>query len=103
MNATSVIAIPSTGAQPSAGSAGLIGGIVGGIVAALLVGGLVAFLVVRSRRSANQQDNNIAMANTAAPNNDYGRMPPATTNYSDHVAVDASPRNHYDSLTPNEL
>jgi hypothetical protein len=79
----------------------VIGGIVGGVVALLLVGGLVAFFVARNLRNVNQHN---SMANTtaaAAPSN-YDRIPTKINNYSDRVG-DASSRNHYEALAPNEL
>jgi hypothetical protein len=98
---------PSSDAQPSNDNAALIGGIVGGVVALLLVGGLIAFLVARNRRNVNQQDNNNAMTNTTATStavlSNYDRIPTKINNYSDRVGVDASSRNHYEALTPNEL
>jgi predicted permease len=85
-------------------NAALIGGIVGAVVALLLVGILIAFLVVRSRRNANHQDNSATASTTAASaESNYDRIPTKISDYSDHVGVDESPRNHYDALTPNEL
>jgi hypothetical protein len=106
-NATAGVATPSSDAQPSNDNAALIGGVVGGVVALLLIGGLIAFLVARNRRSVNQLDNNNAMTNTTATStavlSNYDRIPTKINNYSDHVGVNASSGNHYDSLTPNEL
>jgi hypothetical protein len=104
-NATAGVERPSSDAQPSNDNAALIGGIVGGVVALLLVGGLIAFLVARNRRNANQQDNNIAMTNTTATStaSNYDRIPTKINNYNDRVGIDASSRNHYEALAPNEV
>jgi hypothetical protein len=104
--------ISFTDADSPDDNAALIGGIVGGIVALLLVGGLIAFLVARSRRSHNHEDNSnsnaiaLPSSTTAAPSSTiiYDRVmpaisPPATVVYDRVVPL---PENDDDNVARNE-
>jgi heme/copper-type cytochrome/quinol oxidase subunit 2 len=94
MNVTVAVVISAPHADTPDNNAALIGGIVGGVVALLLVVGLIAFFVARSRRSANQdqQENSTAMTNqTTAPAPPatiiYDRLPTRNNTYDDVDAV----------------
>jgi hypothetical protein len=75
---------PSTDAHAPDDSAALIGGIVGSVVALLLFCGLTAFVLARTRRNVNHDDNINGVASTSvasAPSN-YGRIPTRPKNES---------------------
>jgi len=86
-------------AQMPEDNSALIGGIVGGALALLLIGTLIAFCAVRSRQQP--KDSN---ASALPPESNYGRVPPAQSNYSE-VAVQpvGAVGSHYDVLNANEL
>jgi hypothetical protein len=84
----------------------LIGGIVGGVVGLLLIGGLIAFLVVRSRRTAAgngeanngaalQSKNGMRDAGAAQHRNDtnYAALPPE----NEYGVVGVAPPHNYDA------
>jgi hypothetical protein len=82
--ATAGVATPSTDAHAPDDSAALIGGIVGSVVALLLFCGLTAFVLARTRRNVNHDDNINGVASTSvasAPSN-YGRIPTRPKNES---------------------
>jgi hypothetical protein len=85
-NATAGVATLPTDAASSEDNGALIGGIVGGIIALLLVGGLVAFLVARSRRHGE-------------PNNDAALQSVWSTDMREAVDTGtAVHRSNYDTL-----
>lgn len=80
-------------------SGALIGGIVGVVIVLLLVGALIAFWVVRSRRQPKDKD----VSADNPPESNYGRIPPARSNY-DVVAIAPKAENsHYEVLNADEL
>jgi hypothetical protein len=100
LEATAAIMTPAVPQSPTDNSA-LIGGIVGaGIVALLLVCGLTAFSMARNQTKEQEHDG--SRSESAPSQSNYGRIPAASSNYGESAIV-VPHRDHYDSLTAEEI
>jgi hypothetical protein len=83
----------------------LIGGIVGGAIGLLLIGALIAVCVVRSRRQPNDSNASAlhSVHSTTTPQSNYGRVPPAQSNYSERALAADTRSSNYGILNANEV